>query len=205
MGFFLDAFVVLFVVIDPIGLAPIFAAITHGESAESRRRMALRGTMIAAVILFVFVLGGAALLQALGIGMPAFEIAGGVLLFLIAVDMVFVRQSGIRSTTKREQREAERKDDVSVFPLAFPLIAGPGALTTVLLMSGKYAEQRYGVVVILAVVLIVLACALMALLQATRIMRLLGETGANVVTRLFGVILTALAVQYVLDGVRAAL
>jgi multiple antibiotic resistance protein len=201
---FLDSFVILFVVIDPVGLAPIFATITHGGTSEYRRRMALRGTFIAAVILFVFVLCGAALLRALGIGMPAFQIAGGVLLFLIAVDMVFVRQSGIRSPTEREQREAEQKDDVSVFPLAFPLLAGPGALTTVLLMSGKYAQQRYGIVVIVAVVLIVLLFALIALWQAERIMRFVGETGANVVTRLFGVILTALAVQYVLDGLRAA-
>jgi multiple antibiotic resistance protein len=204
IGLFLDSFVVLFVVIDPIGLAPIFAAITHGGTAEYRRRMAVRGTFIAAIILFVFVLGGAALLRALGIGMPAFQIAGGLLLFLVAVDMVFVRQSGIRSTTEREQREAKRKEDVSVFPVAFPLIAGPGALTTVLLMSGKYAQQPYGTAVIIAVVLVVLACALVALLQAARIMRLMGETGANVVTRLFGVILTALAVQYVLDGLRVA-
>ena len=148
---FLDSFTVLFVVIDPIGLAPIFAAITHGGTAAYRRRMAMRGAFIAAIILFVFVLGGAALLSALGIGMPAFQIAGGVLLFLVAADMVFVRQSGIRSTTEREQREAKQKEDVSVFPLAFPLIAGPGALTTVLLMSGKYAQQRYGTVVIIAV------------------------------------------------------
>ncbi len=201
---FLDSFTVLFVVIDPIGLAPIFAAITHGGTAAYRRRMAMRGAFIAAIILFVFVLGGAALLSALGIGMPAFQIAGGVLLFLVAADMVFVRQSGIRSTTEREQREAKQKEDVSVFPLAFPLIAGPGALTTVLLMSGKYAQQRYGTVVIIAVVSVVLVFALVALLQAARIMRLMGETGANVVTRLFGVILTALAVQYVLNGLRVA-
>jgi multiple antibiotic resistance protein len=204
IGLFLDSFTVLFVVIDPIGLAPIFATITHGGTAAYRRRMAMRGAIIAAIILFVFVLGGAALLSALGIGMPAFQIAGGVLLFLVAADMVFVRQSGIRSTTEREQREAKQKEDVSVFPLAFPLIAGPGALTTVLLMSGKYAQQSYGTAIIIAVVLIVLVFALVALLQAARIMRLMGETGANVVTRLFGVILTALAVQYVLDGLRAA-
>ncbi len=203
INLFLDSFVVLFVVIDPIGLAPIFAAITHGGSAEYRLRMAVRGTFIAGVILLVFVLGGDVLLRLLGIGMPAFQIAGGLLLFLVAVDMVFVRQSGIRSTTEREQREAKQKQDISVFPLAFPLIAGPGALTTVLLMSGKYGQQQYATAIVLAVVLIVLVFALIALLQADRIMRFMGETGANVVTRLFGVILTALAVQYVLDGITA--
>jgi multiple antibiotic resistance protein len=203
ISLFLDSFVVLFVVIDPIGLAPIFAAITHGGTAEYRRRMAVRGTFIAGMILLVFVLGGDVLLRLLGIGMPAFQIAGGLLLFLVAVDMVFVRQSGIRSTTEREQREAKQKQDVSVFPLAFPLIAGPGALTTVLLMSGKYGQQPFAAAIVLAVVLVVLAFALIALLQADRIMRFMGETGANVITRLFGVILTALAVQYVLDGVTA--
>jgi multiple antibiotic resistance protein len=201
---FLDSFVVFFVVVDPIGLAPIFAAITYDGTVEYRRRMAVRGTLIAAVILVVFVLGGAALLRVLGIGLPAFQIAGGVLLFLVAVDMVFARQSGIRSTTEREQREAESKEDVSVFPLAFPLIAGPGALTTVLLISGKYADQVQGTVTVLLVVLVVLLVTLAVLLQAGRIMHFMGETGANVITRVFGVILTALAVQYVLDGMRAA-
>lgn len=205
LGLFLDTFIVLLVVVDPIGLAPMFAALTHGGTHEYRRRMALRGTFIAGMILLVFVLGGAELLRALGIGMPAFQIAGGILLFLVAVDMVFVRQSGIRSTTQREQREAELKTDISVFPLAFPLIAGPGALTTVLLMSGKYADQIQGALVVLVVVFAVLLLTLASLMQATRIMRLMGETGANVVTRVLGVILTALAVQYVLDGLHAGL
>lgn len=205
LGLFLDTFIVLFVVVDPIGLAPMFAAITHGGTPEYRRRMALRGVFIAGMILLVFVLVGAELLRTLGIGMPAFQIAGGILLFLVAVDMVFVRQSGIRSTTQREQREAELKADISVFPLAFPLIAGPGALTTVLLMSGKYADQVQGALVVLGVVFAVLLLTLVSLLQATGIMRLMGETGANVITRVLGVILTALAVQYVLDGVHAGL
>lgn len=202
---FIDTFIVLFVVVDPVGLAPIFAALTHGGSPDYRRRMARRGAFIAALILVIFVFGGAELLRALGIGMPAFQIAGGILLFLVALDMVFVRQSGIRSTTEREQREAESKADISVFPLAFPLIAGPGALTTVLLMSAKHGDQPQGMVIVLTVVLIVLLLTLAALLQAGRIMRLMGETGANVITRVFGVILTALAVQYVLDGVQAGL
>lgn len=204
VGLFVDTFVILFVVVDPIGLAPLFAAITQGGTAEYRRRMALRGTTIAAIILFAFVLGGAALLRLLGIGTPAFQIAGGLLLFLVALDMVFVRQSGIRSATEREQREAELREDVSVFPLAFPLIAGPGALTTVLLMAGKHAQRPAGTVVVLVVVLAVLLLALAALLQAPRIMRVMGETGANVVTRVLGVVLAALAVQYVLDGLHAA-
>lgn len=204
LSLFFDTLIIFLVVIDPVGLAPIFGAITHGGTPEYRRRMAIRGTAIAAAILFAFVLGGAALLRLLGISMPAFLIAGGLLLFLVALDMVFVRQSGIRSTTEREQREAELKADVSVFPLAFPLIAGPGALTTALLTTGKHAQQTAGTVVVLLVVSIVLLCALIALFQAERIMRVLGETGANVITRLLGVVLAALAVQYTLDGVRTA-
>lgn len=205
LNLFFDTFVILFVVVDPIGLAPMFAAITQGGTPIYQRRMALRGTLIAAIILLAFALGGAALLRLLGIGMPAFQIAGGILLFLVALDMVFVRHSGIRSTTEREQREAELKADVSVFPLAFPLIAGPGALTTVLLMAGKHAQHLNGTVIVLVVVLVVLLLALVALLQAGRIMRLMGETGANVITRVLGVVLTALAVQYVLDGLRAGM
>jgi multiple antibiotic resistance protein len=206
LGLFLDSFVVLFVVVDPVGLAPMFGAITHDAGAEARRRMAWRGTAIAAVLLVVFALAGAALLESLGIGMPAFQIAGGVLLFLVAVDMVFARpHSGIRSTTEREQREAERKDDVSVFPLAFPLIAGPGALTTVLLMSARQAENPWALPVVLIALVLVLAITLWALLQSTRILQIMGETGANVITRVLGVILTALAVQYVLDGMYVAL
>jgi multiple antibiotic resistance protein len=202
---FLDALVVLFVVVDPIGLAPMFGAITHSATAAARRRTAWRGTLIAAILLVAFALGGAALLQALGIGMPAFQIAGGVLLFLIAVDMVFARHSGIRSTTEREQREAERKDDVSVFPLAFPLIAGPGALTTVLLMTGSEADKPQALVVVLLAVVAVLSLTLFVLLQSARLLQVMGETGANVITRVFGVVLTALAVQYVLNGLYAAL
>lgn len=205
LSLFFDTFVILFVVVDPIGLAPIFAAITQGGTAAYRRRMALRGSVIAAIILLAFATGGAGLLRLLGIGVPAFQIAGGMLLFLVALDMVFVRQSGIRSTTEREQREAELKADISVFPLAFPLLAGPGALTTVLLLAGKHAQSADAVLVVLAVVLTVLLLSLATLLQAERIMRLMGETGANVITRILGVVLAALAVQYVLDGLRAGL
>lgn len=125
------------------------------------------------------------------------------MLFVLALDMVFARHSGIRSTTEREQREAERKQDISVFPLAFPLISGPGALTSVLLLSGRGAERPEAIGIVLAVLLIVLLLTLAALLFADRIMRVMGETGANVITRLFGVLLAALAVQYVLDGIHA--
>lgn len=200
----LNTFVVLFIVIDPVGLAPMFLVLTHGATAEYQRKMAVRGTALATAMLLVFFLVGDRLLVALGIGLPAFRIAGGVLLFLLAIDMVFARHSGLRSTTLRERKEAEHKEDVSVFPLAFPLIAGPGALTTVLLMSSS-STTAMASAGMLAVLLLVLGITFVSLLWAGRILGFLGETGTNVISRLFGLVLAALAVQYVIDGVRAAL
>ena len=197
---FLDYLIIMLVVVDPVGLTPMFAALTQGESAAIRRKMAVRGTLIAAIILIVFALAGDHLLRLLGIGMPAFQIAGGVLLFLLAVDMVFARHSGLRSTTEREQKEAETRKDISVFPLAIPLIAGPGALMTVLLMVGERDDDPVVLAAVLGVLLVVLMVTLMALLLSGRIMAFLGETGANVVSRVLGVILAALAVQFALDG-----
>jgi len=203
MEFLFNTFIVLLIVIDPLGNAPIFMALTHNVTAAYRRQMAIRGIALATAILLVFLLIGNTLLKALGIGISAFRIAGGILLFLLAIDMVFARQSGLRSTTVREQQEAELKHDVSVFPLAFPLIAGPGALTTVLLMTSPQPApwMFFGMLVAL---LMVLGLALLSLLFADRIMRLLGETGANVITRLLGLMLATLATQYVLDGVQNA-
>lgn len=204
MDVLLNTFVVLFIVIDPIGLAPMFVALTQGMSAERRRKMAMTGTSLATAILLAFLFIGDGLLSILGIGIPAFRIAGGALLFLLAIDMVFARHSGLRSTTTREQEEAEHKQDVSVFPLAFPLIAGPGALTTVLLMTSSRQEPIV-FAGILAVLLFVLGLTLLSFLFATRIIQLLGETGSNVISRVLGLILAALAVQYVLDGLKASL
>jgi multiple antibiotic resistance protein len=200
MDVLFSTFVVLLIVIDPIGNAPIFMALTHNMEAAYRRKMAIRGITLATAILLIFLLIGDPLLATLGIGISAFRISGGILLFLLAIDMVFARQSGLRSTTAQEQYEAEHKRDVSVFPLAFPLIAGPGALTTVLLMiSPRPAFWTF--VGMLVALLLVLGLALMSLLLAERIMHWLGETGANVITRLLGLILAALAVQYILDGI----
>ncbi|MBI1195584.1 MAG: NAAT family transporter [Gammaproteobacteria bacterium] len=203
MDVLINTFVVLFIVVDPIGMAPIFAALTRDAPRERQRAMAIRGTALAAAILFVFFLAGNRLLDALQIGLPAFRIAGGCLLFLLAIDMIFARQSGLRSTTVEEQLEAEHKRDVSVFPLAFPLIAGPGALTTVLLMASSWSGMGT-FLAMLAVLTVVLGLSLLSLLFAPAIMRMLGETGANVISRLFGLILAALAVQYVIDGIKAA-
>ena len=197
---FVNSLIVMLVVVDPVGLAPMFAALTYGESPAGQRRMAIRGTLIAAAILVVFALAGDTLLSSLGIGMPAFQISGGILLFLLAVDMVFARHSGLRSTTEREQKEAETKKDISVFPLAIPLIAGPGALTTVLLMVGEQGDDPVVIGTVLAVLFVVLSVTLVSLLFSARIMAFMGQTGANVVTRVLGVILAALAVQFVMNG-----
>ena|SRR5579872_6541401 len=199
----INMFIVLSVVIDPIGVTPVFGALTRGGGEAYRRRMALKGTVLAALILLIFALMGDWLLATLGIGLPAFKIAGGLLLFLIAIDMVFARHSGGRSTTGAEEQEARAKEDISVFPLAFPLIAGPGALTTILLMVGEAHGRALDFLAMVAVLLVVLAVTLLCLLGAGRLMKLLGETGANVVDRLFGVILAALAVQFVIDGIKA--
>lgn len=200
---FVNMFIVLFVVVDPIGVTPMFGALTRGSSLVHRRRMAFKGTALAAVILLLFAFIGDWLLKALGISIPAFKIAGGVLLFLIAIDMVFARQSGGRSATSREEEEARFKEDISVFPLAFPLIAGPGALATILLMVSEARGHLLYFAGMIVVLLLVLGITLACLLLAGRLMKLLGETGANVVGRLLGVILAALAVQFVIDGVRA--
>lgn len=198
-----NTFVMLFVVIDPIALAPMFVALTQGGSEAYKRKMAYKATGIATGVLVVFVFVGDAILRTLGIGLPAFRVAGGILLFLIAIEMVFARQSGVRSTTASERVEAEQREDISVFPLAIPLIAGPGALTTLLLMVADRRGEPLGIAVVVAMLLVVLLLTLATLLAASRIMRVIGETGANVVGRLLGVLLAALAVQLIFDGLSA--
>lgn len=200
-----NSFVILFVVIDPIGLVPMFMALTHGESEAHRKRMAVKGVVLAAVILVMFAFVGDWLLGALGVGLSAFRIAGGLLLLLLAIDMVFARPSGLRAPTASEQREVEHWNDISVFPLAFPLIAGPGALTTILLLITSSRGDPLAFAATLGVLLGVLGITLAVLLLAGRLMRRLGQTGANVVTRLLGVILAALAMQFVLDGLHESL
>lgn len=197
-------FIVFFLVIEPISMVPMFGALTRGGEPGYRRRMAYKSVAISALIFIVFALGGDLVLQALGISVNAFKIAGGALLFLLAVDMVFARQSGLRSTTVREQDEARYREDISVFPMAFPLIAGPGALATLLLFVVEIRGQPLALLALLGVIMVVLALTLALLLLTTRLMKIMGVTGANVVSRLLGVVLAALAVQYVLDGLQQA-
>lgn len=196
----LNSFVTLVVVVDPVGLAPLFVALTRGVPERRRRVQAVRGVALGAVILFVFAFVGDALLEALGIGLPAFRIAGGALLFLVAVDIIFGRPSNVRPTP--EDEEPGPQEDIAVFPLAIPLIAGPGALATVLLYTGGAGAGQ--TVAFLGVLTFVLLLTLASLLLAPRIMSIFGKSGSDVFSRVLGVLLAALAVQFVLDGVLAS-
>lgn len=197
----LNSLVTLVVVVDPIGLAPLFVALTRGVSERRRRVQAVRGVALGAAILFVFAFVGDALLAALGIGLPAFRIAGGVLLFLVAVDIIFGRPSNVRPDL--EEEEPDPRQDVAVFPLAIPLIAGPGALATVLLYTGGASAGETAA--FLGVLFFVLVLTLGSLLAAPRIIGIFGRSGSDVFSRVLGVLLAALAVQFVLDGVLASL
>ncbi len=197
------AFVTLFVIVDPVGTAVIFAGLTRSWKHRERRETAWRGATIAAILLLVFALAGGPLMRALGVTLAAFHIAGGILLFLLAIDMAFARPSGIHAPTAPEREEARKRDDVAVFPLAFPLIAGPGALTSIVLLMSR-APTTTSAAGILGALAVVLALTLAALLQASRLVRLFGVTGGNVVGRVLGVILAAIAAQFVLDGIAAS-
>jgi multiple antibiotic resistance protein len=197
--------VVFFVVVEPISLIPLFSGLTLGATPQYKQRMALKAVIIAALILVLFAFLGAAFLELMSISLQAFRIFGGMLLFLLSLEMVFARESGTR-TSSVEAAESKRRADISVFPLAFPFIAGPGALATILLWfaplhQGAHAALFAGY---LAAVLLVLAISLVLMLLAEPLMRVIGVTGANVASRLSGVILGALAVQFVLDGLRQA-
>jgi multiple antibiotic resistance protein len=201
VGARVNAFVTLVVVvIDPLGLAPLFVALTRGRTRAYKREAAIRGTALGAAILFVFAFVGQGLLDALGIGVSAFRIAGGALLFLLSLDMVFARSSGMRRATSREQEEiTEVQEEISAFPLTIPFIAGPGSLTTVLLYTDGDFRMTAAVMVVLLVVLLL---TLASLLLAPRGLELFGESGANVLSRALGVLLAALAVQSLVDGVK---
>jgi multiple antibiotic resistance protein len=196
-------FVVFFVVVDPISLIPLFAGLTQGASARYKKKMAGKAATIALAICVLFSLVGARFLDIMGISLSSFRIAGGTLLFLIALDMVFARPSGTRSTSS-EQEEAKKREDISVFPLAFPFIAGPGALATILLSVGEVGAKPLLFAGLLGAVGVVLAVCWVLMLATPRLMKALGVTGANVVSRLSGVILAALAVQFIVDGIRGS-
>jgi multiple antibiotic resistance protein len=204
IDYLVSALVTLVVVVDPVGLVPTFLAVTHGLPQQARRRIAVRASIIAAAILAGTALVGDWLLHQLGITLPAFRIAGGLLLFAVASEMVF----GVRIERQSKQAEdalEEHLRNVAAFPLAIPLMAGPGAITATLLLAGQASGKPTSLAILIAVVVVVCALCLGVFLLANRVDRLLGITGNVVSSRLLGVLLAALAVQYVIDGVRVLL
>ncbi len=202
--FLISAFVTLLVVVDPLGLVPAFIAVTHDLPNRARRAVALRACLIAALVLAGSALIGDWLLRTLSITLPAFRIAGGLLLFSIASEMVF----GVRITRQSQQAEEaldEHVRNIAAFPLAVPLMAGPAAITATVLLAGRTDGQAARLAALLGVIVVVMAICLAVFALASQIARLMGTTGNVVASRLLGVLLAALAVQFVIDGVRAAL
>jgi multiple antibiotic resistance protein len=202
--FFIKALVALFTVVDPIGLAPVTLALTADLSLYERAFVVTRATIIAAVVVAIFSVLGEAIFSALGVTTPAFSLAGGVLLFLVAIDMLFGRQSGARETP-REAREARKREDVSVFPLAIPMIAGPGTLTTIILLNSSTVNNPAGPELLLRVVigaaaaLTLVACWITMRLSLS-IQKRIGVTGILVLSRVQGMLLAAVAAQFMLNG-----
>ncbi|MFC3118177.1 MarC family protein [Jhaorihella thermophila] len=195
-AFLITAFTTLFVIVDPIGLTPLFVAMTHDMPAAQRRSIAWRSCATAAILLTLFAAFGEAVLGFVGISMPAFRVAGGALLFLTALDMLFERR-----TKRREDQAEDDRPDPSVFPLGMPLIAGPGSIATVILLTGQHPGLE-GLGMVVGVMLAVIGVVLVLFLASGWLARLMGKTGINVVTRLLGMLLAALSVQFILDGMR---
>ena len=196
------ALATFFATIGPLDVAAIFAALTTSSDATHRRSMAIRGTLIGAAILLLFALVGEVLLTSFGISLAAFRTAGGILLLLIGIDMVFARSSGGTSTTDEEEREAAIKEDISAFPIGMPLVAGPGAMSaTILLMANTEGDLVLKAIVI-GSLLVILLVTFISMLLAGQLQRVLGVTGMHVIARIFGVLLCALAIQFIFDGIQ---
>jgi len=229
----LTTFMTLFVIIDPPGNLPIFISLTAGTPASHQRAMAIKAPVIALCVLLVFAMAGQSLLSFIGINMPAFRVAGGLMLLLVALEMVFEKRAQRRSdsATKVHQRkkkalsasaskaaaspvktpETAQSDasdqpavDVSVFPLAIPLLAGPGAITTVLLLISQQSDGYVGTAVVLGIVVLLMAMCMALFLLSGPLDKLIGDTVTNILTRLFGVILAALSIQFIIDGIKQA-
>ncbi len=203
IALFISAFVTLFVVIDPPGCVPIFSSLTAGTSAAHRRAMALRSFFIALGVLVAFALGGQPFLNALGISLAAFKIAGGVMVFLIAIDMVFEKRTERRENRAEEVLAAATgpEEDISVFPMAIPMLAGPGSIAAVMLLAAR-ADDGLQLGAVLAALLTVMVLTLLSLFAAGPIMKLMGAKFEGALTRLLGVVLAALAAQFVIDGIK---
>lgn len=196
-AFLITSFVTLFVIVDPIGLTPVFLALTQGMSTAKRRSVGLRACFTAAFLLALFAAFGESLLGFVGISMAAFRVAGGALLFLTALDMLFER----RTKRRQDQGDEGEVEDPSVFPMAMPLIAGPGSIATIILLAGQRPGIE-GFAMVVTVMLAVLAVMVTMFMASGLFERLLGKTGINVITRLLGMLLAALSVQFILDGLK---
>ena len=202
--FLWQSFVTLLVIIDPFMIVPVFIGLTRADSSLQRERIARKTCVIATILLVFFAVAGDRLLDVMGISEPAFRIAGGFLLLLAGVEMVMAKSTGSRTPTNAEEKEAIDRDDISVFPLAIPLIAGPGSMTSIVVLMRE--AEHHGAMVEMGVILIaifVLFLTYIAMRMAEKLMKLLGVTGMNVLTRVFGVIVAALATQYIVHGVTA--
>ncbi len=197
-------FITFFTIIDPLGLVPVTLVILANNNPKERKKIITRAVIISALVIFVFALLGKFLIESLGIGLYAFNIAGGVLLFLIALDMLFGRTPGTRETPI-EEKEAISSSDVSVFPLAIPMIAGPGTIATTILFTDNASGNNMGIFILAVVVIFILFIAWIVMIKSSLIMKVIGRTGILVFSRILGIILAALAVQYVLNGIQTFL
>jgi multiple antibiotic resistance protein len=203
-GLFATALATLFVAIGPVEVAAMFLALTTGMSAAHKRNLAITAALTATIVLVLFALGGVQLLALIGVGLPAFRTAGGVLLMMVAADLLLAKHSAVSSITSTEEQEARlHETDIAVFPLAIPLTAGPGSMTAIVLLMGKadtWSERG----MVLAALALIMAATLLAMLASDRLMKLLRRTGANVIARVSGVLLAALAMQFIFDGLSAS-
>jgi multiple antibiotic resistance protein len=200
LTFFIKALVALFTIVDPVGLVPVVLALTTGMTPGERTLVIFRATVIAGIVMAVFAVFGQLIFTSLGVTSEAFSIAGGALLFLVAFDMLFGRQSGTRET-RREAREARTREDVSVFPLAIPMIAGPGTITTIILLVSNAGTDPIQLTLVAVAAIITLAAALVSMLISAQIQKRIGTTGILVLSRVLGMLLAAVALQFILNGI----
>lgn len=198
----INSLVTFFVIIDPLGLIPIFNGLAHGMTTPDRKRLAYRGVIIGSGILLLFSLAGERLLDALGISLPAFRAAGGAMLFIIAAEMVFQNRTERRADAAQNVTDDRRVEELSIFPLAIPLVAGPGAITSALLLSSRHRNSMVEEGIVLGAMLIVMGVTLVTFLVSERLGRFFGPTLAQIATRLLGILLAAVAVEYMVVGIR---
>ncbi len=205
LSFYFTAFTKLFIIIDPIIVVPVFLGLTQNETSSQRNQTALKACVISAIVLVAFGFLGQTLLETMEITNAAFRIAGGLLLLLASIEMVVAKHSGMTSTTSEEDKEARQKADVSVFPLAIPLIAGPGAMTFILLLMQEVEHSYIHQAGVILIALLVILITYIILIIAKQLAKILGVTGINVISRVFGIILAALAAQFILTGIQEGL